>query len=295
MAFTVSGLLDYTKKANKIFTEGVLLDGKYEKYENIRGIRGTQYMNFSDTDLVYAAIGCGTTASGGTAFTERAITVTGTKIQTPYCWTDLDQKGLPSNNEVAASITEEARGHLAVKLETVLWKGSTTPTITGWYAALRADSDIITVSGTSTPSQSNIIGIISGMTAQLTDRIRYRMDVGGLEIYCSNKVYEFYKKARLAKDHYRDQDADMGKKREMWLFDYFGEIKIIGTSQFPNDTDLLLTTPKNLIIGRDGVINKDYLKWVDNDETDMSILKGAFWIGPSYKYAQEAIVWQYIS
>ena len=286
MAFNVSSLTDYTAKATEILRAGILFNDNFSEFDIQTGIQYKQYLNFLDASPVLQAGTCGLTPSGSTEITEKEIEVTHIRVNDRYCFDDIRKKAL-NQDQVEQTLTSDIVDKIAQQVEVDMWQGDATLGMDGWY-------DFITVSGSGTVSLDETgATTTTSVDDQVIDLINARPDAliarGEQVIYVPIATYNLYKQNRLAANYYRDQDADMGKF-EMWVFGYEGEIKIKGVPGLTGVDDMILTWPKNLVMGTDEISEVSSAKWVVDEVTDFVHFKANFKIGAQVKYNSEVVV-----
>jgi hypothetical protein len=282
MAFTISGLSEYTNKATEILRAGIFSNELVE-FDMQTGIMYKEFLNFIDTDPTLVAGTCGSINSGDTTITERVITVIPMKSDQSYCFDDLYKKAL-GGLDVAKSITEDTAAKISKTVSKTIWEGNALG-IDGFIAQLEADTDTNEVAS-STLTTANIEAEIAKMVVLVNDAMYSR---GELTLYVNYKTFNLYKVARLAVNSYRDQSTTFGTN-EQWLNGYEGQIKIKAQLGIA-DNKMLLTWAKNLVIGTDEINQVSSAKWIIDEVTELAWLKSKFKLGTSYKYSTEAILY----
>jgi hypothetical protein len=258
MAFNVSGLSDYTKKATKFLVEGLLYNDSYSEYTIQSDIQFKNYLNFIDANPVVTAGGCGTDPSGTTIFSQKTIEVVKMSVKEQFCLSDLDKKDL--GHEIGTS-----KGKMSPDLKTVmtqdiirkvkdsndklLWTGkvSTGSLIDGWITEALADSDVIDVTSSSAATITTIDDIVTEMILAATPAMLSR---GMLTIHMSLTDYNLYKQNRINANMYHDDPKNKGLLT-MDVFGWESMVRIKAETGLAGHREMLMTWDKNLIVGTD--------------------------------------------
>lgn len=285
MAFNINTLSDYAAKATELLRSGVLYNEDFSEFDYQTGIQYKEFLNFVEVDPTLVAGSCGATDNGTTNLTEKVITVIPMKSDNRFCFDELYKKAL-SNIDVPKAITQDFIDKLKVKVESTLWSGDTLG-VQGWLAEASGDTSVVDVFGVAL-TVTNIDDAINEMIANIPNALTSR---GILTVYVSYANYNLYKRNRLAANLFRDANADFGVN-EMWVFGYEGQIKIKAVAGFgTNNTHLLLTWSKNLVIGTDDVNQVSSAKWVIDEVEEYAWLKSKFKLGTTYKFGTEIVLY----
>lgn len=290
MAFSIAGLTDYTSKATQILREGVLFQNNFSEFEIQSGIYDSEDLIFLDAQPTVVAGGCGATDGGTTTLSERKISVFDMKSDESFCMQKLEAKGL-NIPDVISAITKDTINKIGVIAEQSVWMGNTLG-IDGWLAQFAADANTINISAATANTSTNIADRFYEMAAKITPGMLSR---GIFTIYVSYATFNLYTANRINVNAYGDTES-LGVN-EMWLYRYNNRIKIKAVAGIIDGTVLgekvymLLTWPKNPVIGTDEIRTIASAKWVPDLIKEEVWLKIAYKLGTSYKYASEAVLY----
>lgn len=235
------------------------------------GLKGTSNIHYMDTTVTFQdGANCTRTPSDTTTFSDKSITVSPIGIYEDLCLEDMrgkwlqmlmakgTQEGreiLPS--EVAEIYLEEKARLTAQALDISDWQSNAF--YDGWLDYLDLAGDVVNgnpdgITVTTGITTTNIISILQGMWQLQTDELAERDDV---TIYLSKVNYDKYILALINADLYNY----MGKDGDTMLFGT--NVKIRPTYGLKASDRIVLTYPKNLIVGVDGEGDGDFTYRLD--------------------------------
>lgn len=238
----------------------------------VPGLKGKSNIHYMETDLVIqSASGCTRTANGTTTFSDKEIEVNPMAVSEDLCLEDFRQtwaqillsRGTQEGREimpteVAEIYFEEKAMKLAQSLDIADWQQDGT-LYNGWLYALDNAVDVVNGNPTGITvatgiTTTNIIGILQGMWQLQTDELAEMDDV---TIYLSKVNYDKYILALINADLYNY----MGKDGDTMLFGT--NVRIRPTYGLKGSNRIVLTYPKNLIVGVDGENDGDFSYRID--------------------------------
>ena len=296
MAFTVSSLTDYTKKATELLREGVLFNDDLKNYSIQTGIKYIEPINILDTDVYFQAGACSLANSGNTTFTEKLITVATYAVKKSFCVQDLQKKNLPLvpgsmldklTPEIETVLTADIQAKTKNQIEADLWLG-TSGLIDGWMEDISGCTGAISLDTYTavTITESNVDDVFLDFVQNITDGMWSR---GILTIHCSVPIYNMYKRNRLSSNLYHDSKSEQLGAMETWYFGYEGQIKVKAEAGLAGSNYVILTWDKNLYIGYDEENEASYAKWVFDEVTDLMWYKSYFKLGTQVAFCSEVI------
>jgi hypothetical protein len=237
----------------------------------VPGLKGTSNIHYMDTTVTLQdGSDCTRTPNDTTTFSDKTISVVPIGVYEDLCLEDMrgkwlqilmakgTQEGrevLPS--EVAEVYFEEKSRKLAQSLDIADWQSNAL--YEGWLDAI--DNSIDFVNGNPTGitavtgiTTANIISILQTMWQLQTDELAEMDDV---TIYLSKVNYDKYILALINADLYNYMGAD----GDTMLFGT--NVKIRPTYGLKGSDRIVLTYPKNLILGVDGENDKDFSYRID--------------------------------
>jgi len=218
MAYSVSGLTDYTIENQELLVMKSLFDGKtaqvMQKEGNVMtGVKSSEKINILDTDALFQTGGtCGFTSSGTTTFTQRTVTVGKIKVNEALCPKALEAKYTQKALQVGSrydsvpfekQYTDQKANTIANQIENSLWQGNTAvgdpnlnkfdgliklidaagTSVSSNQAAYTTGAPITAATGITT---SNVKAIVAGMWIAMPAKIQGKEDV---RIFCGWDVF----------------------------------------------------------------------------------------------------------
>jgi len=277
MAFDVSALSAYIENQDFPLIAQMQATGGLAEVADIQtGIKGSSYLQFLSTDVVFGADGCSRTGADTTTFSQRTITVGPIAVSEDLCIKDLNgywaqvlvKKGAAGEEEMPAEIEavymEKKMNALQNALTLSDVQGDTTSATNnlsyydGLLKIVDAGSPVDGNTGAVTVatgiSSSNVLDILDGMWESIPDNISEADD---LSLWVPTSVYKKYVIAL--------KNAN--------LFHYSGDgeqVKLYGTNValrssvgFPGAAGserMILTRNSNIVIGMDGDADEDAMK-----------------------------------
>jgi len=300
--FDVSQLTDYSKKATQLLTEALVYPTSYADFDSQQGVNYKSRMNFLDATPVIQEYSCSMATSGGTAFSEKDITVGNFGTKSSYCLDDLKKKDplfsegntkSTMNRTLAQSLVEDNLRKLEIKMAKTFYYGEIAngDLINGLIPQVKADSDVVSVTA-SAITLSNIDDIVEDMILAIPEEVSAeRTD---LVIRMSQKHYNEYRANRIASNMYHDNPANLGKT-EMDVFGY-PEIKIKAEPGFTGKDEMILTWNKNIVRAVDQVASQAKAKFayveVEEDKNDTVYFIGNWKTGVGYKFGSEIVLFE---
>lgn len=209
MALNVSGLSAYVDENKMPLIKKAILGGRTLQFVTVQpDIKSSASINIIDSTLVAQAGGCGWSASGTTALTQRELSVCPIKVNEPLCIETLEayytQKMVTAGSygesapEFEAIYADEKAVKIQALIEDLIWKGNTS-TGTGNLAlcdgylrlfdtlsASTVDGNTASVTGI---TASNIIAIVDGIVAAIPTDI---IDNEGLVLFMGYDSYRLW-------------------------------------------------------------------------------------------------------
>lgn len=133
MAFSLGTLANYTDEQRFPLVRKAVLSAKTASLLTLQaGVKSSAAINILESDSVFQADGCGFSASGTTALTQRVITVGKIKVQEALCPKSLEDKYIQTQLSAGSMYdsipfeqlySEEKAAQIAKTLEIALWQG----------------------------------------------------------------------------------------------------------------------------------------------------------------------------
>lgn len=298
--YTVSGLSAYVENQKDVLIKSVVLGSvKGDTIENCRkqlGVKGTERLNYLNIDpALQSGAGCGFTASGNTAFSERDVTVARIKANDQFCPDDLigkfaeytvrigangNAENMPFEQEIAEGIVEK----IDEKLEKLVWQGSTGSgdLIDGFLTqALGADSaatvNVSIASGTSV--YNAIKKVVLSIPEELLEKAY---------IFVSPAIYRSYIQELVEKNYFH-YDPAFGEPKDM----YFPgtSVKVHNTLGLAGDKKHLYASVwDNMVYATDLMNDKEEFRLWFSDDDDLFKYKVKFAAGVKTLYPSAVIL-----
>ena len=298
MAFTVSGLSEFTEKAKQLLLEGLLFNDSYSNFSSQTGIKHKEYLNYLDTTVEIQSGVCDLDVSGGTTLTQKTVQVYPMSIYTKWCLSDLDQKDNwqeigtgkgKQNVELKTAMVSDLIRNAKHKLDKTVFEGkaSTGSLFDGLVTQFLADSDVIDVTSSSAVTVDNIDNYVSEMILAVTEGMWSR---GMMTIHMSVANYNLYKQNRINANMYHDDP----KYKGMLAMDVFGWESMVTIKAEPGMTGdnahMFLTYDKNITMLYDEV-NEVANGEMWFERKDRNVYFSAQWkIGVSYYFGSEVVL-----
>lgn len=301
MAFSVSGLSDFTQKATEFLLEGILYSEDFSRFDIQTGVSYKEYINYLDTAPVIQAGVCDLDASGTTVFTEKTIETVPMSVKDKWCLNDLRKKDIKGEvgtgkgnmtNDLRVPLVKDEIDKIKQKIDKVVWQGNTGSgdLVTGILTEATADSDVIDVTGASgaTVTISNIDEEITRMILAVPQDMWSR---GKMVIHVSLAYYNLYKQNRINSNMYHDNMSGIGLL-SMPVFGWENMVEIVGEPGMNTSTQMILTWDHNIIYA------VDELKEVASAELYFNPLdKNVYFLsewkmsGLTYKFGTEIVLY----
>lgn len=208
MAFDLSGLSAYVDEQKMDLIRRGLMNARTVNEISVQpGIKSSATINILGSTQVWQAGGCGFSATGSTALTQRTISVCDIKKNESLCLNDLEayytQAAMRpgSYNEdmpFEALYAEEVVGQTAKFIEKLAWRGDTSLSASnelslcdGLIKVIDAEGSVVTVTG-ETLDAAGIVDAIDAMVAALPEDVA---EAEGLKVFLSIADYRTYAKA----------------------------------------------------------------------------------------------------
>ena len=208
MAFDLSGLSAYVDEQKMDLIRRGLMNARTVNEISVQpGIKSSATINILGSTQVWQAGGCGFSATGSTALTQRTISVCDIKKNESLCLNDLEayytQAAMRpgSYNEdmpFEALYAEEVVGQTAKFIEKLAWRGDTALPASnelslcdGLIKVIDAEGSVVTVTG-ETLDAAGIVDAIDAMVAALPEDVA---EAEGLKVFLSIADYRTYAKA----------------------------------------------------------------------------------------------------
>lgn len=277
--YTVSSLTSYVEVNKDVLIRSVVLGAsKGDTIANCRkqlGVKGTERLNYLNVDpALQSGAGCGFTASGNTAFTERDITAVRIKANDQFCPDDLigkfaeytvrigangNAENMPFEQEIAEGIAEK----IDEKLEKLVWQGNTGSgdLINGFLTnALGADSAAtvnVSIAGGSSVYDA-VKKVVLSIPENLLDKAL---------VFVSPAIYRAYIQELVEKNFYH-YDPAFGEPKDM----YFPgtSVKVHNTLGLAGDKKHLYASVwDNMVYATDLMNDKEEFRLWFSDDDDL--------------------------
>ena len=298
--YTVSALTTYVETEKDVLVRSVVLGAaKGDTIANCRkqlNVKTKDRLNYLNIDpALQNGRGCGFTASGETAFTERDIEVATIKANDEFCPDDLlgkfaeytvrigangNAENLPFEAEIANGIAEK----IDEKLEKLVWQGdkSQGDLINGFLTiALGADSaatvNVSIASGTSV--YNAIKKVVLAIPEELLEKA----------VVCvSPSIYRSYIQELVEKNYYH-YDPAFGEPKDMFFPGT--SVKVHNTLGLAGDKrHIYASVWDNMVYGTDLMNDKEEFRLWFSDDADMFRYKVKFNSGVTTLYPDAVVL-----
>lgn len=316
MAFTVSGLTDYTKEEQLQLLTKSMFAGKTATLlqgagQVLPGIKSAEILPILSSDVYFQADGCGYTASGATTITKRTLTVGKVKIEETLCPKTLEakytQKGLAAGAPVdlgvfQSQIGEEKAAKIAEAIETAIWQGDATGGSGNngfWDGFLTILSDL-GFGGAGDPIQGN--PTTGGGWTQLTSLTSSNIDEA------IGKIYTLIPAALLgASDLFIAMGTDTFRTYRAWLLsanlyhynaneaasmeivDPISGIRIYGLNGLDSTNKIICGRWSNFFLGTDMMNEEEQYKFWYSEDNDEVRFRAGFKYGCQIAFPEEVV------
>jgi hypothetical protein len=292
MAFSVASLTDYINQNSDELIKRLYFENKSQRYfGNVQtGVKLTEALQIlTVTATQLADLGCLTTTSGSTAFTQRNITVGAIRYQDTLCPSDLRTKWTQrllrtgANNE-AESITFEQEiadrlvGLVKEHVELEDWQGDTASgnanlnkydgllkLIDAAGTAINGNTTSITSgTGITTGSTGNVVTIIENICFARTEALKTATDQ---VLFCGTDTFDKYTKT-LRDLNLFNVDSSMWMNYEMPVVGY--NVKLVGVPGLSGTNRLILGQEDNFVLGVDLENDfEEFKMWYSEDDDNL--------------------------
>lgn len=182
--FNLAGLSGFTDETSFGLLSQAVLGSQVMEYANVRAdlSAGAIKINLLTSTLAPAAAACGWNVAGTSSFSQVALTITDCQVKEQYCPEDLRAYWLSSQLTSASNLEdipfEEQIAALKMKqigqfIETAVFSGQASPSITGVLAGFTAGSTNV-AAGATVWTSSNALAqaqaIVNALPSQVLDR-----------------------------------------------------------------------------------------------------------------------------
>ena len=282
MGLTVSSLTDYLNQQSQELLTALHYEGKSSKYlTQMAGVKKVEALQlFALTAYPQAnAGGCDMVASGDVAFTQREMTVAKIGYRDELCmdsllpkWTQIllaPGSGNPGEDEITArlagKINDELKAWIIEHIEVATWQGDIASgdaikamadgyikIITAASAINGNPTNITTGTGI---TAANVIGIVNGMCAARTERVKHASDQ---VLFCGTDVFDLYVQALETANLYH-VDQTKWVNYEMGVIGK--NVTLAGVPGLTGTSKLYLGQISNFFKGFDLLSDEDSIVW----------------------------------
>jgi len=301
MAFNVTGLTNYTNEQSTELVVKSLFSGKTAALLQAAGqvqvgIKSAEAINILDSEIYFAADGCGYTSSGSTSFTKRTITVGAIKVEEDLCPKTLEAKwmqtqlqaGSPEEIPFEEQIGSEKANKIAKLLEIAIWQGDTATSNTnpntnkfdGLLKLIDAGSPVDGNTSSATAiTTSNIDDLVDDMYAAIPADIA---DADDLVLFVGIDTFKKYTTALRNNNlfHYAADSANM----EIMI--PATNVKMVGVGGLNGTDRMILSRLSNMFLGTDLADEYESYKIWYSDDNDIVRFRATMKMGTNYAFSE---------
>jgi len=301
MAFNVTGLTNYTNEQSTELVVKSLFSGKTAALLQAAGqvqvgIKSAEAINILDSEIYFAADGCGYTSSGSTSFTQRTITVGAIKVEEDLCPKTLEAKwmqtqlqaGSPEEIPFEEQIGSEKANKIAKLLEIAIWQGDTATSNTnpntnkfdGLLKLIDAGSPVDGNTSSATAiTTSNIDDLVDDMYAAIPADIA---DADDLVLFVGIDTFKKYTTALRNNNlfHYAADSANM----EIMI--PATNVKMVGVGGLNGTDRMILSRLSNMFLGTDLADEYESYKIWYSDDNDIVRFRATMKMGTNYAFSE---------
>ena len=257
--FIVSSLPAYVQNNREVLLKNFALVGT-ETRRRIglqTGVKKDAYLNYLNVAPTLQAGGCGFSAAGDVALTQRTISTAYLKVNLEICpdnligkWAEYlvrinaNENDLPFEQYIVDGLVAE----INKKIEKLIWQGDHTQSsdanikwIDGFLYIANAESDVIDVSiASGTSAYDGIVAVYAAMTEESLER-------GGV-IFVSPAIFRAFMQEMVIRNYFHYNPADASPDEVILPG---SDVRVIKTPGLAGSLKILGTFPENMVYGCD--------------------------------------------
>ena len=291
--FVVTSLPAYVQESRDLLIKNfALVGGETRKRISVQtGIKKDEYLNYLNlTPTFQSGAGCGFSAQGGAALTQRLIETARFKVNMEFCPDTLVGKYAEYQVSINASenaslpfeafIMEALTNEIVKKIETTIWQGvKASDLIDGCRTIAKAESDVVDVTIAGTSAYEDILAVYNKMTENT-------LELGG-EIYVSPAKFRAFMQEMVAKNfyHYNPGNEEPGE----FLLPG-SNVKVVRTPGLAGKTQVVGTFAKNMYYGCDLENAAEDIKVWYSDDDDLIKVAAKWNMGVQFAFPGEVVL-----
>lgn len=291
--FVVTSLPAYVQDNKDLLIKNfALVGGETRKRISVQtGIKKDEHINYLNlTPTFQSGVGCGFTAQGEAALTQRLIETARFKVNMEFCPDTLIGKYAEYQVSINASeneslpfeayIMEALTNEIVKKIETTIWGGvKASDLIDGFITLAKADSDVVDVVIEGTSAYADILKVYNAMS-------EYTLEQGG-EIYVSPAKFRAFMQEMVEKNyfHYNPGNAEPGE----FLLPG-SNVKVVRTPGLAGKTEVVGTFAKNMYYGCDLENAAEDIKVWYSDDDDLIKVAAKWNMGVQFAFPGEVVL-----
>lgn len=291
--FVVTTLPAYVQENRDLLIKNfALVGGETRKRISVQtGVKKDEYINYLNlTPTFQSGAGCGFSAQGGVALTQRLIETARFKVNMEFCPDTLVGKYAEYQVSINASenaslpfeafIMEALTNEIVKEIETTIWQGvKSTDLIDGFLTIAGAESDVVDVTIAGTSAYADILAVYNKMTENT-------LELGG-EIYVSPAKFRAFMQEMVEKNffHYNPGNEEPGE------FILPGSnVKVVRTPGLAGKTEVVGTFAKNMYYGCDLENAAEDIKVWYSDDDDLIKVSVKWNMGVQFAFPGEVVL-----
>ena len=291
--FVVTSLPAYVQENRDLLIKNfALVGGETRKRISVQtGIKKDEYINYLNlTPTFQSGTGCGFSAQGGAALTQRTIETARFKVNMEFCPDTLVGKYAEYQVSINASenaslpfeayIMEALTNEIVKKIETTIWQGvKASDLIDGFLTIAGAESDVVDVTIAGTSAYADILAVYEKMTENTLEQ--------GGEIYVSPAKFRAFMQEMVAKNfyHYNPGNEEPGE----FLLPG-SNVKVVRTPGLAGKTQVVGTYAKNMYYGCDLENAAEEIKVWYSDDDDLIKVAAKWNMGVQFAFPGEVVL-----
>ena len=280
--FVVTSLPAYVQENRDLLIKNfALVGGETRKRISVQtGIKKDEYINYLNlTPTFQSGAGCGFSAQGGAALTQRLIETARFKVNMEFCPDTL--VGKYAEYQVSINASENASLPFeAFMIETTIWQGiKSSDLIDGFLTIAKAESDVVDVTIAGTSAYEDILAVYNKMTENTLEL--------GREIYVSPAKFRAFMQEMVVKNfyHYNPGNAEPGE----FLLPG-SNVKVVRTPGLAGKTEVVGTFAKNMYYGCDLENAAEDIKVWYSDDDDLIKVAAKWNMGVQFAFPAEVVL-----
>ena len=291
--FVVTTLPAYVQENRDLLIKNfALVGGETRKRISVQtGIKKDEYINYLNlTPTFQSGTGCGFSAQGGAALTQRTIETARFKVNMEFCPDTLVGKYAEYQVSINASenaslpfeafIMEALTNEIIKKIETTIWQGvKASDLIDGFLTIAGAESDVVDVTIAGTSAYADILAVYDKMTENTLEQ--------GGEIYVSPAKFRAFMQEMVTKNfyHYNPGNEEPGE----FLLPG-SNVKVVRTPGLAGKTQVVGTYAKNMYYGCDLENAAEEIKVWYSDDDDLIKVAAKWNMGVQFAFPGEVVL-----